>query len=45
MIQDHIDDEIFEDEEDKRRVMAMSEKEREQEIFNRMEQLETKKAR
>ncbi|PAV67861.1 hypothetical protein WR25_24117 [Diploscapter pachys] len=42
---DHIDDEIFEDEEDKRRVMAMSEKEREQEIFNRMEQLETKKAR
>uniref|UniRef100_A0A1I7XL78 Plus3 domain-containing protein n=1 Tax=Heterorhabditis bacteriophora TaxID=37862 RepID=A0A1I7XL78_HETBA len=40
-----MDDELFVDEEDRKRVMNMNEKDREQEIFNRMEQLEMRRTR
>ncbi|KJH49960.1 Plus-3 domain protein [Dictyocaulus viviparus] len=40
-----MDDDLFADEEDRRQVMAMNEKDREQEIFNRMEQQEMRRTR
>lgn len=40
-----MDDDLFADEEDRRQVMSMNEKDREQEIFNRMEQQEMRRTR
>ncbi|VDL74045.1 unnamed protein product [Nippostrongylus brasiliensis] len=40
-----MDDDLFADEEDRAKVMSMNEKDREQEIFNRMEQQEMRRTR
>ncbi|VDM57821.1 unnamed protein product [Angiostrongylus costaricensis] len=44
-VRSQMDDDLFADEEDRRQVMAMNEKDREQEIFNRMEQQEMRRTR
>ncbi|VDO22868.1 unnamed protein product [Haemonchus placei] len=44
-IKGEMDDDLFADEEDRRQVMSMNEKDREQEIFNRMEQQEMRRTR